>query len=592
MKICPYCKNENPDTNKFCNYCGAQLSGVEPEGGAVEEPDFSEFFEPQQASAANAAGEGSTGAAAAKTAESAGEKGAGKAAGTQAASTERTRLDADTLQKIEDYLNQADSYGFLLSAYERPEDIDLREVFYSGAGFPREELPEKEKKSYLKAASQDELHTSLTKVTEEQIEDLLARKAGITLEQSTRPLDGWLYLEKYHAYYHQHGDTNMRKVRCTDGWRQGDTILLHYQPDSYPQETEESPIATYVPTYELTLRVSGEDYMFCSNVFWVQKDLIEAQSYQAELEPMGEVFFAPFYPNTDKDPKADVSFGLVKNGQLTQTLLDVERRNIRTDRVFTGVDAVDFTDYNGDGFTDILIICSYQLVDENGSAGGAVRETRAYKGSDLGIMVVDRESAEAVNRDVETLTITNVTSYLKGRSDGKDRTWRSWKEAYAAHLEELDKEEYKGYALIYLEDGRTPAFVQVGATSGKGATVVIYRNGKLEETWLNRQTFWYLERENLLYCQSGIENLYYDTIYSVSGGRLQVAIQGYYGNRESARVQTDPDGEPVYQYFWDGGDVSKNGYTDGLQFVFDTSRARKCGEEGLLSAEEMLQKLQ
>ena len=55
MKICPYCKNENPDTNKFCNYCGAQLSGVEPEGGAVEEPDFSEFFEPQQASAANAA---------------------------------------------------------------------------------------------------------------------------------------------------------------------------------------------------------------------------------------------------------------------------------------------------------------------------------------------------------------------------------------------------------------------------------------------------------------------------------------------------------------------------------------------------------
>ena len=48
MKICPYCKNENPDTNKFCNYCGAQLSGVEPEGGPVEEPDFSRFFEPEQ----------------------------------------------------------------------------------------------------------------------------------------------------------------------------------------------------------------------------------------------------------------------------------------------------------------------------------------------------------------------------------------------------------------------------------------------------------------------------------------------------------------------------------------------------------------
>ena len=29
MKICPACNYENPDTNKFCNYCGAQLSGVD-----------------------------------------------------------------------------------------------------------------------------------------------------------------------------------------------------------------------------------------------------------------------------------------------------------------------------------------------------------------------------------------------------------------------------------------------------------------------------------------------------------------------------------------------------------------------------------
>ena len=58
MKICPYCKNENPDTNKFCNYCGAQLSGVEPEGGPVEEPDFSRFFAPEEAPAANIAGPG------------------------------------------------------------------------------------------------------------------------------------------------------------------------------------------------------------------------------------------------------------------------------------------------------------------------------------------------------------------------------------------------------------------------------------------------------------------------------------------------------------------------------------------------------
>lgn len=39
MKICPVCNYENPDTNKFCNYCGAQLSGVEPTGNKAPEPD-------------------------------------------------------------------------------------------------------------------------------------------------------------------------------------------------------------------------------------------------------------------------------------------------------------------------------------------------------------------------------------------------------------------------------------------------------------------------------------------------------------------------------------------------------------------------
>ncbi len=39
MKICPACNYENPDTNKFCNYCGAQLSGVEPTGNTAPEPD-------------------------------------------------------------------------------------------------------------------------------------------------------------------------------------------------------------------------------------------------------------------------------------------------------------------------------------------------------------------------------------------------------------------------------------------------------------------------------------------------------------------------------------------------------------------------
>ena len=572
---------------------------------------------------------------------------------------ERVSMDSRTLEEIEAYLNEDSSYGFLLSCYEKPEDIDLTQVFYNGAGAPQEELEEKEEKLLLERTNQEAFVTSVTKVKEEYVEELLARKAGITYEESNLPLDSWAHIGRYGAWYHLHGDTNRVSVRCTDGWQQGDTFILHYQisagiplqtaaadkspagsttpveesaaqgstasaTDSaavlpaeqasgaeasaeglssaagYAEEASPQTTAYYTPTYEVELRKAGEDYRFCSNILWVQKDLIEAQSYRADLRPLGEVFFAPVFPDTEADPRADVSFALVKNKALLMTLAEMENGNVRSDRIFTGVDAVDFTDYNGDGYRDILTVCSYQLVDADGSRSDTVREARVYTmqvmdedGTDPeGWPVLDRERTEAVNRDVQTLNITNVTEYLTGRSDGSDKKYSSWKEAFADHLRGLNTEEYKGYALINLTEGRTPVFVQVGATPEKGATLVVYRNGRLEETWLNRNTFQYLEYENVLYSASGIENLHYDTIYSIVLGRLQISVQGYYGNSRFARIQHDKNGKESYDYFWDGGTVSENGYRDGMAFVFDSARAKECGTEGLLTAEEMLGELE
>ncbi|MBQ6590075.1 MAG: hypothetical protein IJH93_00805 [Lachnospiraceae bacterium] len=566
-----------------------------------------------------------------------------------------TRLDAETLQNMEDYLNGMENYGFLLSCYEKPEDIDLSMVFYSGAGYPQGKLEDKEEKLLLDRMDCEEFVTPVTKVPEDYIQDLLARKAGITMEESVKGLDGWSHIGRYHAYYHAHGDTNYRKVDCLDGWQQGDTFILHYRevPFASPaieaaekdgetgpaaaqtgetgtaaqagtgntaaqetavstaaeaataaEETAESTAAEetagddrsawYRPTYEVELKKTGSEYRFCSNILWVQKDLIEAQSYHAELEPLGDVFFAPFYPDTEADPMADVSFGLVMDNDLKMTLNPMEEGNVRRDRIFTGVDAVDFTDYNGDGGTDIITVCSYQLVDGRGNRTGETREARVYTmktDPDYPMPLLDREKTEAVNSHVEPLNITNITQYLTGKSDGKAKKYSSWKEAYAGQLRSLNQDEYKGFALIHLNEGRTPAFVQYGATKAKGTTIVVYRNGSLDETWLNRRDFEYLEYENLLHSSSGIDNLSFDTIYSISRGRLKVSVQGYYGNRHFARDRKNADGTSGCQYFWEGGEVSRNGYRDGFHFVFDRSRAKKFTEKDLISAEEMLEKL-
>ena len=286
-----------------------------------------------------------------------------------------------------------------------------------------------------------------------------------------------------------------------------------------------------------------------------------------------------------------MTFVLEKDRAVLAILDPMEASNIRTDRIFAGVDAVDFTDYNQDGNMDILTICTYTQIADDGRKSGEIREARVYEGQEDAVPLLDREKTEAVNRDVEVLNITNVTGYLTGKSDGKARKYDSWKEAYAAHIEGIAEEEYEGFGLIYLNDDRTPELVQLGATTAKGATIVVYRNGTLEETWLNRRDFQYLEYENLLYSPSGVENLHFDTIYSITGGKLSISTQGYYGNSSFARVRFDENGKEVRDYFWEGGQVSESGYRDGISFLFDLSRAKTCQGDQLLTAAQLLERL-
>lgn len=509
---------------------------------------------------------------------------------------EITRTDEQTLEELQGFLNEDSSYGFLLSSYDIPEEIDLNQVFYSGAGFKQEELTKKEKELLLDRIPQEEITTPVVRLKEDQIEELLSKKAGITYDEAKHPLDkadGWAHIGRYKSWYALRGDTNRRYIKCTDAWQQGNLYIIHYQlMEQAPEETENSAkSALYRPTYEVQLQKTGEDYRFCYNVVWTQKNLIEAQSYRAELKPVGQVFFAPYYPDTDMDEKADVTFVLEKDRAVLAVLGPMEASNIRTDRIFEGVDAVDFTDYNQDGYTDILTICTYTKISDDGRKAGEIREARVYAGQKDAVPLLDTEKTEAVNRDVEVLNITNVTEYLTGKSDGKAKKYSSWKEAYADHIAGIAEDEYEGFGLIYLNDDRTPELVQRGATTAKGATIVVYHNGTLEETWLNRRDFQYLEYENLLYSPSGAENLHFDTIYSISGGKLAISTQGYYGNSSFARVRFDEDGKEVRDYFWEGGQVSERGYLDGISFLFDLSRAKTCQGDQLLTAAQLREKL-
>ena len=620
-----------------------------------------------------------------------------------------SKMDSGKLAELEAYLNEESSYGFLLSSYEQPQEIDLNQVFYAGAGFEQKGITEKERKLLLERMPVKEITMPVNKVREEDVEALLKQKTGLSHEEFLHPLgdlEEWAHIGRYNSWYTLNAETNRKQILCTDAWEQGDQVIVHYQlgkpvihplPED-PKESsgteksgraekttgtektagtdkpskteksseaelsgtaettaayagtaqttadadmaaeiagtaqtsadadtaaeiadtaetaaeadtaaetagtadtiaeadidEEKTTAFYRPFYEARLKKTTDGWQFCSNILWVQKDLIEAQSYLAELDDEGEVLFAPFFPDTAVSGNADVSFGLVRRHALLALLDPMEEGNIRTDLTFEGVDAVDFTDYNADGCQDILTVCRYTRTGSDSRRTNGIREARVYTGQKEGFPVLNLKKTEEVNKNVHTLDITDITQYLTGESDGSTKKYNSWKEAFADRIRHTDKNEYDGFALIYLNDDRVPELVQAGATSAKGATVVVYKNGSLQETWLNRRSFRYLEYENLLYSASGMENLHFDSFYSITGGQLGLSVQGYYGNKEFARVRYDEKGKEIYNYFWDGGEVSRSGYSDGIMFVFDLSRAKTCGEgENILTAEEMLEKL-
>ena len=620
-----------------------------------------------------------------------------------------SKMDSGKLAELEAYLNEESSYGFLLSSYEQPQEIDLNQVFYAGAGFEQKGITEKERKLLLERMPVKEITMPVNKVREEDVEALLKQKTGLSHEEFLHPLgdlEEWAHIGRYNSWYTLNAETNRKQILCTDAWEQGDQVIVHYQlgkpvihplPEDpkessgteksgraekttgtektagtdKPSKTEKSSeaefsgtsettaayagtaetaadanmaaeiagtaqttadadmaaeiagtaetaadanlaaeiagtadtiaeadidvektTAFYRPFYEARLKKTTDGWQFCSNILWVQKDLIEAQSYLAELDNEGEVLFAPFFPDTAVSGNADVSFGLVRRHALLALLDPMEEGNIRTDLAFEGVDAVDFTDYNADGCQDILTVCRYTRTGSDSRRTNGIREARVYTGQKEGFPVLNLKKTEEVNKNVHTLDITDITQYLTGESDGSTKKYNSWKEAFADRIRHTDKNEYDGFALIYLNDDRVPELVQAGATSAKGATVVVYKNGSLQETWLNRRSFRYLEYENLLYSASGMENLHFDSFYSITGGQLGLSVQGYYGNKEFARIRYDEKGQEIYNYFWDGGEVSRSGYSDGIMFVFDLSRAKTCGEgENILTAEEMLEKL-
>lgn len=159
--------------------------------------------------------------------------------------------------------NIRNQFASPINLYERPEDINLYELFYLEGRTPTP----KELRAYG-VEEESDLVCPVYVITAGEMEALLEEYTGLSLEEVDLEGLGYEYVEAVDAYFNMHGDTNYcGYLDFTAGTREGDRVKLYHRSDFagggwYCVTLEEGRDDPARPTEE------GEEspYWFVSNV--------------------------------------------------------------------------------------------------------------------------------------------------------------------------------------------------------------------------------------------------------------------------------------------------------------------------------------
>ena len=155
---------------------------------------------------------------------------------------------------------------------------------------------------------------------------------------------------------------------------------------------------------------------------------------------------------------------------------------------------------------------------------------------------------------------------------------------YDDWLEEGRYMEGYYYNIIYLDDDEIPEVVLWADGMAEGMRVFSYANGKVNVSYLDRQGFSYIERENILLNSSGNAGYFFDIVYQLNQGNLEIVAEGEYEEayedgealwlKNGVDAGSDSYWEDDYWiYYWNGEEVSHEQYNENLSQIYNASKA-------------------
>lgn len=152
------------------------------------------------------------------------------------------KLTAAELEEYTEWIRENGNYGFLLSEWDCPEQIDLMQVFYGGAGIGGTGTQE-QKEAFLARYGQEEIYTDFMALEKSDVSAFLTEKVGLSYDELVAKGNVSLesiYYPETDSFCLERGDTNYCAFLCTDGVesRDGTGVTLYFEGDDWYRKCE------------------------------------------------------------------------------------------------------------------------------------------------------------------------------------------------------------------------------------------------------------------------------------------------------------------------------------------------------------------
>lgn len=170
-----------------------------------------------------------------------------------------------------------------------------------------------------------------------------------------------------------------------------------------------------------------------------------------------------------------------------------------------------------------------------------------------------------------------------------------WKQKYIETVKETERgtgeDKWGGYKLVYIDEDDIPELYIMSGIVALGDTLLTYKDGELVKLHLYSYGLSYMELQNMFRVGGGRMDRYHDYIYKIEDGKFVMLHKGEFGAEEQTNVQCDEEGNFIYEYVWDGIQVSKEEYEANLEAVYSEQEA-KIGCEDICTGEEIIKMIE